>query len=278
MKQFFQVIAIFYFLLHIANLSSAQIKVKGSDTMLPLVQELAEIFTNKQGGTPVAVTGGGSGTGINALKSGSTDIAMSSRAMKMGEKIYFEEAKKGIKEIVIGFDALSIIVHPSNKVSNLTRQQLEGIFTGKITNWKEVGGEDLKIVPYTRESSSGTYEFMKEYVLDGKEFTNTAISSPATAGIVQSVSQTKGAIGYIGLAYLEDIVKPIAVSFDGSNFVMPTFKNAVDKKYPILRELYFFYTKNDESKVKSFTAFVMSDIGQKALAHKGYIPAVIKEK
>jgi phosphate transport system substrate-binding protein len=89
MKQFFQVIAIFYFLLHIANLSSAQIKVKGSDTMLPLVQELAEIFTNKQGGTPVAVTGGGSVTGINALKSGSTDIAMSSRAMKMGEKIWF---------------------------------------------------------------------------------------------------------------------------------------------------------------------------------------------
>lgn len=277
MKQLFQFVAILYFL-YTANLSFAQIKVKGSDTMLPLVQELAEIFTTKQGGVPVAVTGGGSGTGINALKSGSTDIAMSSRAMKMGEKISFEEAKKGIKEIVIGFDALSIIVHPSNKVSNLTRQQLEGIFTGKITNWKEVGGEDLKIVPYTRESSSGTYEFMKEYVLDGKEFTNTAISSPATAGIVQSVSQTKGAIGYIGLAYLEDIVKPIAVSFDGTNFVEPSFKNAVDKKYPIIRELYFFHTKNDENKVKSFTSFVLSDIGQKALAHKGYIPAIIKAK
>lgn len=277
MKKFFKFVFIFS-LFFTVNQSFAQIKVKGSDTMLPLVQELAEIYTNKHGGTPVAVTGGGSGTGITALKGGTTDIAMSSRALKMGEKISFEESKKGIKEVIIGFDALSIIVHPANKVSMLTREQLEGIFTGKITNWKEVGGEDMKIVPYTRESSSGTYEFMKEYVLDGKEFTNTAISTPATAGIVQSVSQTKGAIGYIGLAYLEAIVKPIAVSFNGNNFVAPTFKNAIDKKYPILRELYFFYVKNDDSKLKPFVNFVLSDMGQKALAHKGYIPAIVKSK
>lgn len=261
-----------------ANYSNAQIKIKGSDTMLPLVQEMAEIFMTKHGGQSVAVTGGGSGTGITALKGGTTDIAMSSRAIKMGEKIAFEESKKGLKETVIGFDALSIIVNPANKVSQLTREQLEGIFTGKITNWKEVGGEDLKIVPYTRESSSGTYEFMKEYVLDRKEFTNTAISTPATAGIVQSVSQTKGAIGYVGLAYLEEVVKAIAVSFDGKTFVLPTFKNAIDKKYPVLRELYFYYTKNNEATVKSFINFTLSDIGQKALAHKGYIPAIIKSK
>jgi phosphate transport system substrate-binding protein len=277
MKKITRIICFFASLI-IVNQSVAQVKVKGSDTMLPLVQELSEIYTNKQGGAPVAVTGGGSGTGINALKGGSTDIAMSSRAMKMGEKITFEQSKKSVKEMVIGFDALSIIVNPNNKISMLTREQLEGIFTGKITNWKEVGGEDMKIIPYTRESSSGTYEFMKEYVLDGKEFTNTAISTPATAGIVQSVSQTKGAIGYIGLAYLEAIVKPVSVSFNGGNFVAPTFKNAIDKKYPIIRELYFFYLKSEESKFKPFLNFVLSDIGQKALAHKGYIPAVVKSK
>jgi phosphate transport system substrate-binding protein len=277
MKQLLFTIAILSCILS-ASRSNAQIKIKGSDTMLPLVQEMAEIFMTKYNGQSVAVTGGGSGTGITALKGGTTDIAMSSRAIKMGEKIAFEETKKGLKETVIGFDALSIIVNPTNKVSQLTREQLEGIFTGKIMNWKEVGGEDLKIVPYTRESSSGTYEFMKEYVLDRKEFTNTAISTPATAGIVQSVSQTKGAIGYVGLAYLEEVVKAIAVSFDGKTFVAPTFKNAVDKKYPILRELYFYYTKNSEDTVKSFVNFTLSDIGQKALAHKGYIPAIIKSK
>jgi phosphate transport system substrate-binding protein len=277
MKSILKFVCIFSLLL-VVNQGFAQIKVKGSDTMLPLVQELAEIFINKQKGSPVAVTGGGSGTGITALKSGTTNIAMSSRAMKMGEKITFEESKKSLKEVVIGFDALSIIAHPSNKVSQLTREQLEGIFTGKITNWKEVGGEDLKIVPYTRESSSGTYEFMKDFVLDKKEFTNTAISTPATAGIVQSVSQTKGAIGYIGLAYLEDIVKPIAVSLDGKTFVVPSFKNAIEKKYPIVRELFFYYVKGDESKLKNFVDFVLSDMGQKALAHKGYIPAIIKSK
>lgn len=123
-------------------------KIKGSDTCLPVSQTEAENFMNKNKGTKVTVTGGGSGVGISALMEGTTDIAMSSRKMKFDEKVRLQEAKKNAKEVVIAYDALAVVVHPSNKVDNLTREQLEGIFTGKIKNWKEVGGADMKIVAY----------------------------------------------------------------------------------------------------------------------------------
>ena len=128
-------------------------RIKGSDTCLPLSQTEAENFINKNKSAKITVTGGGSGVG------------MSSRKMKFDEKVKLQEAKKSTKEVVIAYDALAVVVHPSNKVSNLTREQLEGIFTGKIKNWKEVGGADMKIVAYSRETSSGTYEFFKESVL-----------------------------------------------------------------------------------------------------------------
>lgn len=144
-------------------------KIKGSDTCLPLSQTEAENFINKNKSAKITVTGGGSGVGISALMEGTTDIAMSSRKMKFDEKVKLQEAKKSTKEVVIAYDALAVVVHPSNKVSNLTREQLEGIFTGKIKNWKEVGGADMKIVAYSRETSSGTYEFFKESYLEEQE-------------------------------------------------------------------------------------------------------------
>ena len=124
---------------------------------------------------------------------------------------------------VIRHDALAVVVHPSNKVDNLTREQLEGIFTGKIKNWKEVGGADMKIVAYSRETSSGTYEFFKESVLKNKNYMNGILSMPTTGAIIQSVSRTKGAIGYVGLAYVNKDVKPLHVSYDaGKNYVEPS--------------------------------------------------------
>lgn len=166
-------------------------RIKGSDTCLPLSQTEAENFINKNKSAKITVTGGGSGVGISALMEGTTDIAMSSRKMKFDEKVKLQEAKKSTKEVVIAYDALAVVVHPSNKVSNLTREQLEGIFTGKIKNWKEVGGADMKIVAYSRETSSGTYEFFKESVLKNKNYMNGILSMPATGAIIQSVSQTK---------------------------------------------------------------------------------------
>jgi len=247
-------------------------KIKGSDTCLPLSQKEAEVFMKANAGTNVTVTGGGSGVGIAALIEGTTDIAQSSRAIKFDEKGKMQEGGKTAKEVTIAYDALAIIVNPQNKVSNLTREQLEGIFTGKIKNWKEVGGDDLAVIPYARETSSGTYDFIKEYVLRNKNYMNGIMSMPATGAIIQSVSQTKGAIGYVGLAYLDANVKAIHVSYDkGTTFVEPSVANAKNNTYPIVRPLFYYYATKSEAIVKPFIDFVLSDEGQKIVADIGFI-------
>ncbi|MGB3083207.1 MAG: phosphate ABC transporter substrate-binding protein, partial [Saprospiraceae bacterium] len=177
---------------------SNTLKIKGSDTVLPLAQKSAENFMKTHQDISIAVVGGGSGTGITALMDGNTDIAMSSRELKGEEKLKLLEKQIAIEVKTIAVDALAVIVHPENKVENLTREQLEKIYIGEITNWKEVGGADLTIVVYSRENSSGTYEFFKEHVMDKKNYASTVLNMPATGAIVQSISQTKGAIGYIG--------------------------------------------------------------------------------
>lgn len=247
-------------------------KIKGSDTMLPLSQKEAESFMKDNPSQTITVTGGGSGVGITALLEGTTDIAQLSRKIKFDEKKKLQEGGKTVKEIIAAYDALAVIVHPSNKVTNLTREQLEGIFTGKITNWKEVGGIDLKIIPYSRETSSGTYEFFKESVLQNKNYMNGIMSMPATGAIIQSISQTKGAIGYVGLAYLNKEVKAIHVSYDGGKtFVEPSVVNAKNESYPIVRPLYYYYVASSENKVKPFMDYVLSDKGQKIVAEIGFI-------
>ncbi|WP_246853607.1 phosphate ABC transporter substrate-binding protein [Rufibacter aurantiacus] len=256
-----------------ATSGATTITVKGSDTVLPLAQQEAEKFMAKNQGAAITVVGGGTGVGLSAMQEGTTDIAMASRGLKTEEKLKLKGAKKDVKEALIAYDALSIIVNPSNKVSQLTREQLEGIFTGKITNWKEVGGADEKIVPYSRETSSGTYEFFKEHVMDKKNYANGILMMPATGSIVQSVSQTKGAIGYIGLAYETKEVKALAVSYDqGKTFVAPSMEAAKNKTYPISRPLFFFYDATSEAKVKPFVDYVLSTEGQNTVQEIGYIP------
>ncbi|MEI8271026.1 MAG: PstS family phosphate ABC transporter substrate-binding protein [Paludibacter sp.] len=246
-------------------------KIKGSDTVLPLAQKEAEVY-GKKTGKSVTVIGGGSGVGIAALLEGTTEIAMSSRKMKFDEKAKCQEAGKSIVEKIIAYDALAIIVNPGNPVSKLTRAQLDGIFTGKITNWKQVGGEDLKITPYARETSSGTYDFIKEYVLLNKNYMSSILSMPATGAIVQSVSQTKGAIGYVGLAYLNKSVKALHVSFDGKNYIEPNEVTAKNKTYPIIRPLFFYYEKSKEKNYLALVNFVLSAEGQAIVEKVGYVP------
>jgi len=255
----------------VATASEAQ-KLKGSDTVLPLSQQEAESYMKANPSKTVTVTGGGSGVGLSALIEGTTDIAQSSRRIKFDEKQKLQEGGKVVKEVTIAYDALSIIVHPDNKVTNLTREQLEGIFTGKITNWKAVGGEDMKIVPYSRETSSGTYEFFKESVLKNKNYMNGIMSMPATGAIVQSVSQTKGGIGYIGLAYLNKEVKAIHVSYDkGATYTEPSVANAKNKTYPIVRPLFYYYEAKSEAAVKPYIDFVLSPAGQQIVSDIGFI-------
>jgi phosphate transport system substrate-binding protein len=258
-------------LVALAATSAAQ-KIKGSDTVLPLAQKEAEVYMQKNKSARITVTGGGSGVGISALIDKTTDIAMASRKMKLGEKMKVNGNGDNASEVTIAYDALSVVVHPSNKVSQLTREQLEGIFTGKISNWKEVGGDNMPVVVYGRESSSGTYDFFKEHVLDNKNYASSVLSLPATGAIVQSVSQTKGAIGYIGLAYVEKNVKPVKVSFDqGKTFVKPSVENARNSSYPIVRPLFFYYMNSQAKAVKPFVDFVLSKEGQQVVSQEGFI-------
>lgn len=267
------IIAIIAGIIPVINAQKISCKIKGSDTVLPLTQKEAEEYMKKNTGSSIMVTGGGSGVGISAILSGTTDIAQSSRKMKMDEKMKLQDAGKAFTEKIIAYDALAVIVHPSNKVSQLTREQLEAIYTGKITNWKEVGGNDMTIVLYSRETSSGTYEFFREHVLNKKNFTASALLMPATGSIVQSVSQTKGAIGYVGLAYLETNIKAINVSYDaGKTFVTPSVENARNKSYPITRPLYYYYLNSAEKVVKPFVDYVLSAEGQKIVADIGFVP------
>ena len=247
-------------------------RVKGSDTVLPVAQKWAESY-NATKGAKVTVTGGGSGVGISALLAGSTDLASASRKVKFDEKLKFKQAGKVLVEKVIAYDALAVVVNPSNKVSQLTRQQLEGIFTGKITNWKQVGGANMPIIAYSRETSSGTYEFFKEHILANKNYKKDILSMPATGAIIQSVSQTKGAIGYVGLAYVSKNVKAIKVSYDGKKFVAPTVANAKNESYPVVRPLFMYYIKKDEAKVTPFLNFALSAKGQKMVDEVGYVAA-----
>lgn len=249
------------------------VTVKGSDTVLPLTQKEAEKFMQIHPESMITVTGGGSGVGIAALQDGTTDIAMSSRPLKTDEKIKLDELKIKYNEVIIAYDALAVVVNLKNKISQLTREQLEAIYTGKVTNWKDVGGADLKIVCYSRESSSGTYEFFKEHVMDKKNYASSVLNLPATGAIVQSVSQTEGAIGYIGLAYETKEVKPISVSYDqGKTFILPSILTAKDKSYPVSRPLYYYFPLDKEASVKPFIDYILSNEGQTLVQEVGYVP------
>ncbi len=268
-----QTIVVLFVLLSVNHIFAQNLKIKGSDTVLPLTQTEAEQYMKTNRNASIMVTGGGSGVGIAALENGTTDITQASRSLKMDEKLKLKEQGKAFKEVIIAYDALAVIVHPSNKVSQLTREQIEDIYTGKITNWKQLGGADMHIVVYSRETSSGTYEFFKEHVLQNKNYMASALLMPATGAIVQSVSQTKGAIGYVGLAYLERDVKSVKVSFDkGKTFVAPSVAGAKNKTYPITRPLYYYYLNTVENRVSPFIKFVLSPAGQQLVLKTGYVP------
>lgn len=247
-------------------------RIKGSDTVLPIAQQTAEQFMKQHPDGRVTVTGGGTGVGISALMDNTTDIAMASRPIKFSEKMKIKEAGEEVEEVIVAYDALAVVVHPSNPVKQLTRKQLEDIFRGKITNWKQVGGEDQKIVVYSRETSSGTYEFFKESVLKNKNYMAGSLSMPATGAIIQSVSQTKGAIGYVGLAYVSPRIKTLSVSYDDTHYATPSVENATNKSYPIVRPLYYYYNVKNKDQVDPLLQFILSPQGQDIIKKNGYIP------
>lgn len=250
---------------------SQDIFLKGSDTVLPLAQAEAEEFMNENPNKSVTVTGGGTGVGIAALIDGEVDIATASREMKTDE---IKAAKaKGInpKKYTIAYDGVAIIVNPRNPVSELTFEQLRGIYNGSISNWKDVNGDNRPVAVIARDSSSGTYQDFKNDVLQGDEYRPDALTQPATGGVVSEVSQNPNAIGYIGIAYVNNDVKVLSLN-KGNGSVSPSAESILSGAYPLSRSLYF-YTKGEPSGLtKEFIDFVISKKGQNLVREVKYIP------
>jgi phosphate transport system substrate-binding protein len=253
-----------------------RITIKGSDTMVILVQRWTEMYPDKTN-TEFQVTGGGSGTGIAALINGTTDICSSSRPIKKDEVAQLEK-KYGYKglEIRVAMDGLAIYVHKSNPIKQLTMAQIKDIFTGKITNWKDVGGKDSKILLYSRENNSGTYEFFKEHVLNKQDFAASAQHMAGTAALINAVSKDPNGIGFGGAAYAKN-VKAIPVAKDqNSKAVAANVASIHSGEYPISRFLYFYLNAKPTGNVKKFIDWVISPAGQKVVNEVGYYP--IKRK
>lgn len=250
------------------------ITIKGSDTMVILAQRWAEVFMKKNKDITIQVTGGGSGTGIAALINGTTDICNASRPMKQSEieKLKEKYNSPGV-EIKVAIDGLSVYLNNANKkVNELTLAQIKDIYTEKITNWKEVGGDDSKIIMYGRENSSGTYVYFKEHVLENQDFSSKVQSLPGTGAVVNAVSKDKNAIGFGGAAYAKGI-KDVAVKKDAaSKAFLPVKKNIESGEYPISRFLYLYTKTRPEGTIKKFVDWALSKDGQAIVSDVGYFP------
>ena len=255
------------------------IENKGSDTIVNLALAWAETYTAQHPEVRISVTGGGSGTGIAALINGTVDIANASREMKPEE---IERARaNGIEPVehVIAGDAIAVVVHPSNPVDALTIAQISDIYTRKITNWREVGGEDRPIVLLSRESNSGTYVYFLEHVVRRGEQDNDALFSPDTLlmpsseGISAEIRQNPNAIGYDGLGYVTPDQKTIRVarSADGP-YVPPAIETVKDGTYPIARPLYMYTAGEPTSEVRAYLDWILGPEGQAIVGKLGFVP------
>ncbi len=253
--------------------SGKMIQLKGSDTILNLGQAVAEAAMKSDKSLRIAVTGGGSGTGIAALLNKTVDIAQASREMEPKE---YEQAKAvGVnpKEITVAYDGITIIVNKKNGAANLTTAQLRSIFIGEISNWKDLGGADKKIVVLSRDTSSGTHLFFKEHILrNGKakgpeEYRKDALFLPSNEAIVTEVEKNEGAIGYIGMGYMDSSVKDVTI-----NGIEATVANVFSKKYPISRGLYWYVNGEPKGDLKKLVDFILSPKGQAIVKKEGFVP------
>lgn len=252
---------------------AGEITIKGSDTMVVLGQRWAEGYMGAHKDTTIQVTGGGSGTGISALINGTTDICQASRAMSAAEKEKLRDRYNtpGV-EIPVARDGLSVYVNASNPLGEIAMDKLKLIFTGKVTNWKELGGPDAKIVVYSRENSSGTYVFFKEHVLNNADYTVRAQSMPGTAAVVNAVSKEKFGIGYGGAAYAKGI-KVLKIKKDaGSPAVTADLAHVMDGSYPLSRPLFFYLRNKPAGEMADFVNWVLSPKGQELVTKVGYYP------
>jgi phosphate transport system substrate-binding protein len=253
---------------------AATITAKGSDTLVILAQKWAEIYMGKHPETKIQVTGGGSGTGFAALQNKTTDLANASRKIKPKEiEACVRAFGRRPTEYKVALDGLSIYLNESNPVAELSLEQLAAVFTGRIRNWKQVGGADAPITIYSRENSSGTYEFFKEHVLEGRDFAASAQTMPGTAALLQAVAKDKNGIGYGGAAYGAG-AKHIRVKKDESSpGLEPTQETVINGSYPIWRHLFIYINPAlDKGETAAYLNWIRSDEGQSVVKNVGYYP------
>lgn len=267
------ILAVIIFAMSLGFTSDTVITVKGSDTMVILAQRWAEVYMSKNSGTSIQVTGGGSGVGIAALINGTTDLCNSSRPMKPSEREKLKQRFNTLGvEIKVAKDGLSIYENAAGSINELTLDQIKDIYTGKITNWKDVGGPNAKIIVYGRESSSGTYVYFKDVVLKGADFTPSMQTMPGTAAVVNAVAKDKNAIGFGGAAYAKGI-KYIKVKKDASSKgYEPTAENVKSGDYPISRFLYIYTRSKPTGAIKEYIDWILSPEGQSLVSKVGYFP------
>jgi len=255
------------------------IQNKGSDTLVNLALAWAETYRKVDPSVSIAVTGGGSGTGIAALINGTVDIANASRKMKDKEVTAAQENGIQPVEITVAIDALAVIVNPENPVSQLTIDQLSDIFTGKVTNWKDVGGNDAEIIILSRETNSGTHVYFLETVVrkgDKKAediFAPQTLLMPSSVGITSEIRRNPNAIGYDGLGYVTEHEKMIAIAKTAADpYIMPSVASGADGSYPIARGLYMYTAGEPEGVILEYLDWIRGDAGQQIVADLGFVP------
>ncbi len=250
--------------------------IKGSDTMVHLVSEWAEAFMQKVPTADLSVTGGGSGTGIAALINNTTDVCAASRSIKEKEIALAAEKNIHPTEFKVAMDGIALVVNPANPISQLTVEQVKKIFTGTVNNWKQVGGPDQPILVLSRESSSGTFVFFQEHVLDKQDYSPNARSLPGTSAMIQNIATDAWTIGYVGLGYAQqaaDKVKTLAIApAPDQPAIAPSVATINSGEYVIARPLFLYTGGEPAGLTKEFLDFALSGPGQEIVRQAGYVP------
>ncbi|HPR56086.1 MAG TPA: PstS family phosphate ABC transporter substrate-binding protein [Deltaproteobacteria bacterium] len=249
-----------------AHAAGNEVTIKGSTTVLPIAQVAAEEFMDRNPGIKISVQGGGSGVGIASLLDRTTDIADSSRKIKGEEIDKAKAAGVSPNEIAVALDGIAVILHPSNPISALTKTQIKDIYTGKVSNWKEIGGPNAKIVAVSRDTSSGTFEAFETLAINKEKVRPDALTTASNQAVAQTVAQTPGAIGYVGVGYLSPKVKDVTV--DGIKCTRQTIQSG---KYPLARELYMYTNGKPSGNTAKYIDFVLSKDGQKLVEEEGFV-------
>ncbi|MDI1446028.1 phosphate ABC transporter substrate-binding protein [Polyangium sp. 6x1] len=249
--------------------AGARITVRGSDTLVVLMQRWAEAYTANRPDVVVEVSGGGTGTGIAALMNGTTDLAMASRPIAPEERARIEDSGARLVEVPVALDAVAVYVHDTNPISSMTLDELRDVFQGKIRRWSELGGASRPIVLYSRESSSGTYAYFKERVLEKGDFAPEAQSLPGTAAVVQAVARDPMGIGYGGIARARG-VKVLPLELDDGSRVPPSREAAMARRYPLTRPLFLYFVTPTNPGTEAFVHWIVGPEAQGLAEEAGF--------